>query len=54
MFPGPKEKLDWRIRCKIALGTAQGLLYLLKECQRRIIHKDIKASNILLTKDFEP
>ncbi|KAL9363952.1 hypothetical protein Peur_041825 [Populus x canadensis] len=27
MFPGPKEKLDWRIRYKIALGTAQGLLF---------------------------
>ncbi|KAG5236105.1 receptor cytosolic serine/threonine-protein kinase [Salix suchowensis] len=51
---GPKEKLDWRIRYKIALGTAQGLLYLHEECQRRIIHKDIKASNILLTEDLEP
>ncbi|CAK7332917.1 unnamed protein product [Dovyalis caffra] len=51
---GPKEKLDWQIRYKIALGTAQGLLYLHEECQRRIIHKDIKASNILLTQDLEP
>ncbi|XP_011012531.1 PREDICTED: receptor-like cytosolic serine/threonine-protein kinase RBK2 isoform X2 [Populus euphratica] len=51
---GPKEKLDWRIRYKIALGTASGLLYLHEECQRRIIHKDIKASNILLTEDLEP
>lgn len=54
MLPGPKEKLDWGIRYKIALGTAEGLLYLHEECQRRIIHKDIKASNILLTEDFEP
>ncbi|KAE8076903.1 hypothetical protein FH972_015524 [Carpinus fangiana] len=51
---GPREKLDWGIRYKVALGTAEGLLYLHEGCQRRIIHKDIKASNILLAEDFEP
>ncbi|PON80249.1 Mitogen-activated protein kinase kinase kinase [Parasponia andersonii] len=51
---GPREKLDWGIRYKIILGTAEGLLYLHEGCQRRIIHKDIKASNILLSEDFEP
>lgn len=54
MLPGPREKLDWGIRYKVALGTAEGLLYLHEGCQRRIIHKDIKASNILLAEDFEP
>lgn len=53
-FIGSKEKLEWGIRFKIALGTAKGLLYLHEGCQRRIIHRDIKASNILLTGDFEP
>ncbi|XP_037495742.1 receptor-like cytosolic serine/threonine-protein kinase RBK2 isoform X4 [Jatropha curcas] len=51
---GPKERLDWGLRFKIALGTAKGLQYLHEGCQRRIIHKDIKAANILLTEDFEP
>ncbi|KAL9691054.1 hypothetical protein QQ045_011471 [Rhodiola kirilowii] len=51
---GSKEKLNWDIRFKIVVGAADGLLYLHEGCQRRIIHKDIKAANILLTEDFEP
>ncbi|KAG6644153.1 hypothetical protein I3843_08G035600 [Carya illinoinensis] len=48
------QPLDWKTRHKIAIGTGRGLHYLHKGCQRRIIHRDIKASNVLLTADFEP
>ncbi|XP_042440741.1 probable receptor-like serine/threonine-protein kinase At5g57670 [Zingiber officinale] len=46
--------MAWKLRHAVALGTARGLHYLHKECPRRIIHRDIKAANILLTANFEP
>ncbi|GMN25163.1 hypothetical protein TIFTF001_000821 [Ficus carica] len=46
--------LGWKERYKIALGTADGLSYLHDSCMKRIIHRDIKADNILLTEDYEP
>ncbi|ONM51724.1 Receptor-like cytosolic serine/threonine-protein kinase RBK1 [Zea mays] len=51
---GTKEPLKWKVRFKIALGIAEGLLYLHEGCHRRIIHRDVKASNILLTEDYQP
>ncbi|XP_057961938.1 receptor-like cytosolic serine/threonine-protein kinase RBK1 [Malania oleifera] len=51
---GSGEILPWSIRFKVALGVAEGLKYLHHDCQRRIIHRDIKASNILLSEGYEP
>ncbi|KAE8725669.1 Receptor-like cytosolic serine/threonine-protein kinase RBK1 [Hibiscus syriacus] len=50
---GSPERLDWKTRFKVAIGIADGLRYFHHDCQRRIIHRDIKASNILLTQDYE-
>lgn len=45
--------LDWSRRKRIALGAAQGLVYLHEQCDPKIIHRDIKASNILLDEYLE-
>ncbi|KAL9660951.1 hypothetical protein QQ045_025770 [Rhodiola kirilowii] len=47
-----KWKLDWRTRQKICLGIARGLRYLHEESTVKIVHRDIKASNVLLDKDM--
>ncbi|XP_030513174.1 cysteine-rich receptor-like protein kinase 3 [Rhodamnia argentea] len=44
--------LNWETRCKIILGTAEGLAYLHEESTLRIIHRDIKLTNVLLDEDF--
>ncbi|XP_065638016.1 cysteine-rich receptor-like protein kinase 46 isoform X1 [Quercus suber] len=52
--PEKKTELDWNRRLGIIIGTAEGLEYLHKGCQFRIIHRDIKASNILLDLKHKP
>jgi serine/threonine protein kinase len=57
MWPGPKNKcipLDWQKRSAICIGTASGLAFLHEEAQPRIVHRDIKASNILLDRKLVP
>ncbi|KAG8643460.1 hypothetical protein MANES_11G040521v8 [Manihot esculenta] len=51
---GSDNVLDWKIRMKIAIGSARGLEYLHENCKFKIIHLDIKPDNILLEEDFEP
>ncbi|XP_068302667.1 protein NSP-INTERACTING KINASE 1-like [Pyrus communis] len=43
-----KPVLDWGTRKRIALGAGRGLLYLHEQCDPKIIHRDVKAANILL------
>lgn len=51
---GTNKSMDWGQRSTICVGTAKGLAYLHEELVPRIVHRDIKASNILLDKDFMP
>nr|KAJ0187936.1 hypothetical protein LSAT_V11C900503030 [Lactuca sativa] len=51
--PDRQPALDWPTRKQIALGSARGLAYLHDHCDPKIIHRDVKASNILLDEEFE-
>ncbi|KAH9779294.1 putative leucine-rich repeat receptor-like serine/threonine-protein kinase [Citrus sinensis] len=57
LFEGPEAhrlKLDWPTRHRICVGIARGLAYLHEESRLKIVHRDIKATNVLLDKDLNP
>ncbi|KAF8112169.1 hypothetical protein N665_0066s0044 [Sinapis alba] len=55
LFDNEKSRLlDWQRRYKIIEGIARGILYLHRDSRLTIIHRDLKASNILLDADMSP
>ncbi|XP_021801241.1 putative receptor-like protein kinase At4g00960 [Prunus avium] len=52
--PTKRAQLDWERRYKIIVGTARGLLYLHEDSRLRIIHRDLKVSNILIDAEMNP
>ncbi|KAI0527146.1 hypothetical protein KFK09_002744 [Dendrobium nobile] len=56
LFGGSDSKVhfNWKTRTKICIGVARGLAFLHEEVSPHIVHRDIKASNILLDKDLTP
>ncbi|KFK30060.1 hypothetical protein AALP_AA7G211600 [Arabis alpina] len=49
---GPVSPLTWDIRMKIAIGTAKGLAYLHEGLEPKVVHRDVKSSNILLDRKW--
>ncbi|XP_047175004.1 cysteine-rich receptor-like protein kinase 10 isoform X3 [Vigna umbellata] len=49
-----RKQFDWKLRLSIINGIARGMFYLHEDSQLRVIHRDLKASNVLLDHDMNP
>ncbi|XP_031270205.1 probable LRR receptor-like serine/threonine-protein kinase At1g56140 [Pistacia vera] len=54
LFGNSELHLDWPTRFSVCMGTARGLAYLHEESRPKIVHRDVKASNILLDAELCP
>ncbi|XP_047325588.1 probable serine/threonine-protein kinase PBL19 [Impatiens glandulifera] len=54
LFNKNMPTLSWKLRLQIMLGAAQGLSYLHQGCDRQVIYRDFKSSNVLLDQEFSP
>lgn len=52
LYKGTEKTLSWKQRCNILSGVASALYYLQNEYDQKILHRDLKASNILLDEEF--
>ncbi|KAJ7517397.1 hypothetical protein O6H91_21G022400 [Diphasiastrum complanatum] len=50
----PSHLVTWELRMKIALGTAKALAYLHEALEPKVVHRDVKASNILVDSQWNP
>ncbi|XP_008793619.2 L-type lectin-domain containing receptor kinase VIII.1 [Phoenix dactylifera] len=52
LFEPEAPPLAWRHRRKILIGVASALAYLHRECERQVIHRDVKSSNVMLDEGY--